>query len=76
MYYEINVSKDGKHLFATDKRSIRFYWELEKVYRILEEKFPKEEGYKVTVTKWVEFGEEITDVYAHIKEEQNGEKEE
>ena len=72
MYYEINVSKDGKHLFATDKRSIKYYWELEKVYRIFEQAFPKYEGYKITVIKWEEKGFEIDDVWHYIiKEEQN-----
>lgn len=71
MYYEINVSKDGKHLFATDKRSIEFYWELEKIYLIFEQKFPEYEGYKITVTKWETRGWVIEDVSAHIKEEQN-----
>lgn len=72
MYYEINVSKDGKHLFATDERSIEFYWELERVYRIFEQKFPECEGYKITVTKWEEKRFEIDDVWHHIiEEEQN-----
>lgn len=70
MYYEINVSKDGKHLFATDKRSIEFYWELEKIYRIFEQKFPEYEGYKITVIKWETRGLAIEDVRAYIKEEQ------
>lgn len=67
MYYEINVSKDGKHLFATDK----FYWELERIYRIFEQKFPEREGYKITVTKWETRGWVIEDINTHIKEEQN-----
>lgn len=71
MYYEINVSKDGKHLFSTDKRSVEFYWRLERVYRIFEQKFPKYEGYKITVIKWEERGFEINDVWGHIKEEEN-----
>ena len=71
MYYEINVSKDGKHLFATDKRSIEFYWELERVYQIFEQKFPEYEGYKITVIKWTETGREIDDVKKYIKEQNN-----
>lgn len=71
MYYEINVSKDNKHLFATDKRSVEHYWELEEVYRILEQKFPKYEGYKITVIKWEERGFEIEDVWDYIRAEQN-----
>lgn len=72
MYYEINVSQNGKHLFATDKRSIKYYWELERVYRIFEQTFPKYEGYEITVIKWEEKGFEIDDVWHYIiKEEQN-----
>ena len=71
MYYEINVSKDGTHLFTIDERSINFYWELEKIYRIFEEKFPKYEGYEIKVIRWLETGFEIKDVRKHIIEEQS-----
>ena len=57
MYYEINVSKDGKHLFATAERSITVNWELEKVYKLFKEKFPENEGYKISVTHWNKVGE-------------------
>jgi hypothetical protein len=52
-FYEINVSKNGQHLFATDA-SIRQY----DVYQVLEmlnlfrEKFPKSEGFDLKVTTW------------------------
>ena len=51
MYYEINVSLDGKHFFATDKRSITHEAQMEKVYKILKQKFPLEEGYDILVSK-------------------------
>lgn len=51
MYYEINVSKDGKHLFATDKRSITNKNALKNVYEVLKEKFPPEEGYDMLVSR-------------------------
>ena len=50
MYYEINVSLNGKHFFATDKRSITTKGELKKVYTVLKEKFPTEEGYNILVS--------------------------
>lgn len=50
MYYEINVSKDGKHFFATDKRSITTKRALKEVYSIIKEKFPPEEGYDILVS--------------------------
>lgn len=59
MYYEINVCLNGKHLFATAERSITGRWELEKVYNIFKEKFPKEEGYELNVIMYSKVGEYI-----------------
>lgn len=56
MYYEINVSANGQHLFATDKRSITDTQKLEKVYNILKEKFPVEKGYHLNVTRYETVG--------------------
>lgn len=50
MYYEINVSLNGRHFFATDKRSITTQRALKEVYSILKEKFPPEEGYILLVS--------------------------
>ena len=50
MYYEINVSLNGKHLFATHERSLTGEWKAREVYNVFKEKFPKEEGYDITVT--------------------------
>lgn len=51
MYYEINVSLNEKHFFATDKRSITTKSQMEKVYKIFKEKFPLSEGYEILVSK-------------------------
>ena len=59
MYYEINVSLNGKHLFATADRSITVSWKAEEIYKLFKEKFPESEGYKISVTKWEKFGREI-----------------
>lgn len=56
MYYEINVSLNGQHLFATDKRSITNKFALDVVYRIFKEKFPMEDGYDISVTQWDKVG--------------------
>jgi hypothetical protein len=56
MYYEINVSLNGVHFFATSERSIREYSKLEKIHSKFVEKFPEEEGYKISVTKWEKTG--------------------
>jgi hypothetical protein len=59
MYYEINVSLDGRHLFATAERSITDSHKLQMVYKVFMEKFLEEEGYKITVTKWENHGKHI-----------------
>ena len=59
MYYEINVSKDGKHVFATADRSITCRTQAEEMTNLFNEKFPKSEGYKVDVTLWRLTGEKI-----------------
>lgn len=56
MYYEINVSLNGKHLFAIDKRSITNKQSLKIVYELLKDKFPHEEGYEIEVSYWESFG--------------------
>lgn len=59
MYYEINVSLNGKHFFATAERSITNKYALEKVYNVFKEKFPKEDGYEITVQYWEKTGRNI-----------------
>lgn len=59
MYYEINVSLNGRHLFATAERSITTSWDAEKVYNLFKEKFPENEGYKIEVSRWEKVGKII-----------------
>lgn len=59
MYYEINVSLNGKHLFATAERSIVSRAQMEETYKLFEEKFPESEGYKLSVTRWERIGSPI-----------------
>lgn len=49
-YYEINVSLNGRHYFATHPRSIQSERDLLKVYADFEKKFPKKDGYELGVT--------------------------
>ncbi len=56
MYYEINVSKDNQHLFATAKRSIGDRMTLLRVFAILDKKFPAKEGYDLMVSHNFETG--------------------
>lgn len=64
MYYEINVSLNGQHFFATDKRSITNEIALKVIYKILKEKFPTEEGYNILVSHI-----EITGKYIDMEQE-------
>ena len=59
MYYEINVALNGKHFFATDKRSITNKWKLKEVYNVFKEKFPQDEGYDISVTLYETIGKSI-----------------
>lgn len=51
-YYEINVSFGGMHFFATAPRSCVTENVAVSVYNKIREKFPKSEGYEVTVRYW------------------------
>ena len=59
MYYEINVSLNGRHFFATDKRSITTERALKEVYPIIKKKFPPEEGYDILVSHTETIGKYI-----------------
>ena len=51
MYYEINVALNGRHFFATDKRSITTERALKEVYAVIKAKFPVEEGFDIMVSR-------------------------
>ena len=57
--YEINVSLNGHHFFATHERSIVSEQKLKEVYKVFKEKFPEAEGYEISVTYWIKSGREI-----------------
>lgn len=59
MYFEINVSKNGLHFFATNKRSITSYNQALKLYEIFKKKFKEDEGYEIELTKWETIGKII-----------------
>lgn len=59
MYYEITVTKNGYHFFATAEKSIIARYQLDIIYNTLKEKFPTEEGYKISVQKWEKTGKFI-----------------
>jgi hypothetical protein len=51
MHYEINVSHDGIHYFATAQRSITRYEQCVDMVRHFRILFPTEDGYKVTASE-------------------------
>lgn len=51
-HYEINVSWGGAHFFATHPRSGINLEKIMEVHQNIVAKFPKSEGYDVTVTRW------------------------
>jgi hypothetical protein len=50
MYFEINVALNGKHLFATHKRSLTNSDDTKKVLTLFRSKFPPSEGYSINVS--------------------------
>lgn len=53
MYYEINVSKNYQHYFATHKRSldIALSPQVKAMAEDFEKRFPKSEGFAITITR-------------------------
>lgn len=54
--YRINVAHNGRHFFATDPDSAQTKEKAKELYDVLKEKFPKSEGYEITVTRWESIG--------------------
>ena len=66
MYYEINVTLNGKHFFATAERSITNRWDLNNKLKIFIDKFPMEEGYEISVSKWEKVGVTVNIDYNNL----------
>lgn len=52
MYYEINVSQEGQHVFATAERSAPTISKAKYLYEMFSKAFPAELGYKIDVYCW------------------------
>lgn len=70
--YEINVSLNGKHLFATHERSLQFSDKTIELTKLFYIKFPESEGYKLTISHYKTIGHTMsvdnnTDIVADIK---------
>lgn len=59
MHYEINVSKNGVHYFATHKRSLDYKEKAMEMARHFEKVFPEKEGYCIDMTFVSTTGETI-----------------
>jgi hypothetical protein len=59
MHYEINVSLNGRHLFATHERSCRSIEEVKRVLEEITKRFPKEEGFAITIHRYDNSGQQI-----------------
>jgi hypothetical protein len=59
MWYEINVSKDGRHYFATHERSITAVSRAVEIRDRLKQAMPEEEGFTFTITQKQTVGVEI-----------------
>lgn len=55
-YYRINVSQNGRYLFATENGEggggITWEEDAKRVSELFKIKFPESEGFKVSVTHW------------------------
>jgi len=62
MGYEINVSQNGRHLFATHERSMstKSLEQALDMMHMMTEKFPKRDGYRVTMTECATYRTDIT----------------
>lgn len=56
MYYQINVSLNGAHFFATAERSILTERKCDELFWLFTEKFPIEQGYRISVTRYETVG--------------------
>ena len=57
-YYEINVTFQRRHLFATAPRSIQSKAEADRLLSLFAVKFPESEGFIVTCSARFEYGED------------------
>jgi len=51
-HYEINVSLNGKHFFATAPRSCRDEEDARRLMADFKTRFPESEGFQVTCAHW------------------------
>lgn len=56
MYYELNVSHNGKHFFATDRRSLTDIDKAMAMFELFKMLFTPTDGYAVSLYRWEAHG--------------------
>ena len=59
MHYEINVTHNGQHLFATAERSLLTEAKAKALFQDFATRFPAEQGYSVRCVRWENCGREV-----------------
>ena len=59
MSYEINVSKNGQHYFATAERSITSEYKAFEEVKHFQSIFPESEGFEIILTKLIRAGQKV-----------------
>lgn len=59
MFYEINVSLNGRHLFATAERSLTNERDARALYADFATRFPADQGFKISLTEWNKTGRDL-----------------
>lgn len=59
MHYEINVSKNGKHYFATHPRSLTYSDDAIQALKDFRARFPESEGFLCICTEYSSLGRNI-----------------
>lgn len=62
-HYEINISLRGHHFFATHERSIRDKASAKRVFAELIRRFPKDDGFEISIVKYETSGKRVTDEF-------------
>ena len=67
MRYTINVSLDGRHLFATSDHSLSDFESALFTYRRIVERFKVVEGYTVEVSRYENVGQDLTILFQECR---------
>lgn len=70
-HYEVNVSLNGSHFFATHPRSCVNREDVKRVYAALKERFPESLGFRVTATyaECIQYGVDPINDFDIVKDE-------